>query len=73
MLSVAARLTGPSFDPSATAGMTVLIVARCGLGTINHTLLTIEAVQMRGLRIAGVVFDETSADAPDESAATNPG
>jgi dethiobiotin synthetase len=59
-------------DFAEKAAMTVLIVARCGLGTINHTLLTIEAVQMRGLRIAGVVFDETSADASDESAATNP-
>ena len=41
-----------------------LIVARAGLGTINHTLLTIEALVNRGLDPLGVVFtnpyDETS-------------
>jgi len=52
--------------------MTVLIVARPGLGTINHTLLTVEAVQMRDLRIAGVVFNHTSAEGTDASTATNP-
>jgi dethiobiotin synthetase len=60
-------------DFAEKAGMTVVVVARCGLGTINHTLLTIEAVQTRGLRIAGIVFHETSADAADASVATNPG
>jgi dethiobiotin synthase len=34
----------------------VLIVARSGLGTINHTLLTIEALERRAIRIAGVVM-----------------
>lgn len=35
----------------------VLIVARAALGTINHTRLTIEALQHRGLSIAGVVYN----------------
>lgn len=34
----------------------VLIVARPGLGTINHTLLSIRALRSDGLDIAGVVF-----------------
>jgi dethiobiotin synthetase len=34
----------------------VLVVARGGLGTINHTLLTIEALRQRNLDIAGIVF-----------------
>ncbi|MET0212026.1 MAG: dethiobiotin synthase [Vicinamibacterales bacterium] len=34
----------------------VLVVARSGLGTINHTLLTIEALARRSMRIAGVVM-----------------
>jgi malonyl-CoA O-methyltransferase len=34
----------------------VVIVARSTLGTINHTLLTIEALRARGLRPAGVVL-----------------
>ena len=34
----------------------VIIVSRGGLGTINHTLLTIEALRQRNLTIAGVIF-----------------
>jgi dethiobiotin synthetase len=34
----------------------VVIAARTGLGTINHTLLTIEAARGAGLRVAGVVM-----------------
>lgn len=42
----------------------VLIVARAKLGTINHTLLTVEALTRRGIRIYGIVlngFDEQQA------------
>lgn len=35
----------------------VVIVARSGLGTINHTLLTVEALRNRGLKILGVVMN----------------
>jgi dethiobiotin synthetase len=34
-----------------------LIVARSGLGSINHTLLTVEALRNRGVRILGIVFN----------------
>jgi dethiobiotin synthase len=34
----------------------VLIVARSGLGTINHTLLSLEALRTRQLRVVGVVM-----------------
>ena len=34
----------------------VLVVARSGLGTINHTLLTLEALRSRSLQVAGVVM-----------------
>ena len=47
-------------------GLPLVVVARAGLGTVNHTLLTIEATKARGLEIAGVVLngksDESSAD-----------
>ena len=33
-----------------------LIVARSGLGTINHTLLTVEALRSRSLTVAGVLM-----------------
>lgn len=35
----------------------VVIVARAGLGTINHTLLTLHAARSVGLDVAGVVVD----------------
>lgn len=35
----------------------ILIVARPDLGTINHTLLTIEYAKKKGLKIAGVVIN----------------
>lgn len=34
----------------------IVIAARSGLGTINHSLLTVEAVRAAGLRVAGVVM-----------------
>jgi len=34
----------------------VLVVSRAELGTINHTLLTLESLRTRALRIAGVVM-----------------
>jgi malonyl-CoA O-methyltransferase len=34
----------------------VVIVARSTLGTINHTLLTLEALRARGIRPAGVIL-----------------
>lgn len=37
-------------------GLPVLIVARSGLGTINHTLLTLEALRARAITAAGVVM-----------------
>jgi dethiobiotin synthase len=47
-------------------GLPVLVVARAGLGTINHTLLTIEALGRRDVPIAGVVMvgppDDVSRD-----------
>jgi dethiobiotin synthetase len=43
-------------DLIASLALPAMIVARSGLGTINHTLLTLEALRRRSLRIAGVVM-----------------
>jgi len=37
----------------------VLIVSTNKLGTINHTLLTVEALKTRGIKLAGVVLNNT--------------
>ena len=34
-----------------------LIVARAGLGTINHTLMTVESLKKRKVRIAGIIMN----------------
>jgi dethiobiotin synthase len=43
-------------DLMSRLALPVLIVSRSTLGTINHTLLTIEALRRRSLSIAGVVM-----------------
>jgi len=43
-------------DLVTVLGLPVVIAARSTLGTINHTLLTIEALRSRALPIAGVVM-----------------
>jgi dethiobiotin synthetase len=51
-------------DLAIELALPVVIAARTGLGTINHTLLTIEAVRAAGLHPAGVVLTPW----PDEPA-----
>ena len=48
----------------------LLIVARPGLGTLNHTALTVEVARARGITVAGVVVCGTRAD-PDVAERTN--
>jgi dethiobiotin synthase len=43
-------------DLMVLLGLPVIVAARTTLGTINHTLLTIEALRARALRVAGVVM-----------------
>jgi dethiobiotin synthase len=43
-------------DLMVRIGLPVAIVARTALGTINHTLLTLEALRARALTIAGVLL-----------------
>jgi dethiobiotin synthetase len=35
----------------------ILIISRTGLGTINHTLLSVEVARQRGIEVAGVIFN----------------
>lgn len=44
-------------DLMAHLNLPVVVVARSGLGTINHTLLTLEALRSRRLTVAGVVLN----------------
>ena len=61
-------------DMAALAGMlglTVVVVIRPDLGTLNHTLLTLEALHRRGLTVLGTVICGYP-DAPGLDAVTNP-
>lgn len=53
-------------------GLPVLVVARPGLGTINHTLLTVMALRARRLRIAGIVINHQSKKRPGLAERTGP-
>jgi dethiobiotin synthetase len=45
-------------DLATRLGLPVVLVAADRLGTINHTLLTVEAVRARGLTVAAVVLSQ---------------
>lgn len=48
----------------------LIVVARAGLGTLNHTALTVEAIERRGLTCLGIVIGSWPAD-PDLAALCN--
>ncbi len=50
----------------------IIIVARLGLGTINHTLLTINQAKAYGLRIRGLIFCDAKAGNKTLPARSNP-
>lgn len=57
-------------DLVAELGLPLVVVARPSLGTINHTLLTVEAARARGLRVLGVIvngFDAETAGVAEET------
>lgn len=49
-----------------------VIVARAGLGTINHSLLTIEALRRAGVAVVGVVINRYPPDTPGTAEETSP-
>ncbi|HSL06967.1 MAG TPA: dethiobiotin synthase [Pseudonocardiaceae bacterium] len=61
---------GTIADAAAALGAPVLVVTGAGLGTLNHTALTVEALRARGLRCVGVVIGAWPAE-PDLAAQCN--
>jgi dethiobiotin synthetase len=57
-------------DLALALGLPLVIVARPGLGTLNHTALTVAVAQARGITVAGVIVCGTSAE-PDIAERTN--
>jgi dethiobiotin synthetase len=60
-------------DLAADFGFPLVVVARNALGTINHTLLTVQAAANfhPPLRVAGIVLNEASPPSVDPSRASN--
>jgi len=52
-------------DLARELGMPVIVAATASLGTVNHTLLTLEAIEGAGLISAGVVLNNILADTGD--------
>ncbi len=56
-LLVPLRRNWLQIDQIAIWGLPVLLVARSGLGTLNHTLLSLEALQRRSIAVLGLVLN----------------
>jgi dethiobiotin synthase len=56
-------------DLARSLGAAALVVASDRLGTINHTQLTLSALELSGIELAGVVL--TAPENPDGSTGTN--
>lgn len=52
---------GLNADLAGLLGLPLLIVAEDRVGGINHVLLTIEAAERRGLKIAGIILNQKMA------------
>ncbi len=59
-------------DVAAWLKLPAVVVARPNLGTINHTLLTVDALRDVGVKVAGVVINRYPAQTADIAAETNP-
>jgi dethiobiotin synthetase len=59
-------------DLAARTGLEAVVVARPGLGTLNHAALTVDALRARNIAVRGVVLNGRSTP-PDLAEETNPG
>ena len=58
-------------DLAVALALPLIVVARDSLGTINHTLLTLEAAAARGLEVAAVILSGATPGTSDRDAARN--
>jgi len=57
-------------DLAAEMALPVIVVAANRLGALNHTLLTVQSIEARGLRCRGVILNKTVAN-QDAATSTN--
>lgn len=58
-------------DLACWLNLPVLVVARPGLGTINHTVMTVKSLLQAGLPVIGIILNQYP-DRPNLAARTNP-
>jgi len=59
-------------DLLAESGLPALLVSRLSLGTINHTLLSLEALTRRGIDALGIIVNTPDSPAGTVAEQTNP-
>jgi dethiobiotin synthetase len=59
-------------DLAREMGLPLVVVARPGLGTINHTLLTVNYALKEGLEVAGIIINHTYQSEGSMAEKTNP-
>jgi dethiobiotin synthetase len=69
LVPITARKT--MLDLAMETGASLLVVGRAGLGTINHTLLTLEAMKARKAACLGVVLTDPTDAVPELDRAEN--
>ncbi len=60
-----------ALDLAAHAGLEAVVVGRAGLGTLNHVMLTVEALERRDVPVRAVILNGRG-DPPDHAESTNP-
>jgi dethiobiotin synthetase len=60
-----------ALDLAERLGLEAIVIARAGLGTLNHACLTVDALGARGVRVRGVVLNGLR-HPPDLAEETNP-
>ena len=58
-------------DLASELGLSLLIVTRPGLGTLNHTVMTVDAARKRGIDVIGIVINRFP-PSPGLAERTNP-
>jgi dethiobiotin synthetase len=53
-------------------GLPALVVTRAGLGTLNHTILTVNTLRANGVEVAGLIMNECKPSERGPAEKTNP-
>lgn len=58
-------------DLAVALNCPALVIAPNRLGTLNHTLMSVDWLKQRGVALSGFLFNDATGEGPDESSAQN--